>query len=152
MAASTTVTRAAHRIAVLIACLLLISIARLDTQRVPSLRCTPGCEILRFLTVRSWDSSGLRAACPNGSGSGARLLDDLIGPQQQRRRDADTQRFGRLEVDGKVQDHWPLDRELRGLGPPSGSGRRTGRHAGTDRRHSARSPSALPLQRTAETC
>src|SRR5262245_66326010 len=45
-----------------------------------------------------------------------RLLDDFVGPEQQRRRNREAERFGRLEIDRQVVAPRLLHRKLRGLG------------------------------------
>src|SRR5713226_87502 len=44
------------------------------------------------------------------------LLDDLVGPQQQRWRDRQAERLGGLEVDHQLELRGLLDREVGGLG------------------------------------
>src|SRR5205809_822163 len=44
-----------------------------------------------------------------------RLLNDLIRPPQQRLRDRQAKRFGRLEVDDQLEVRWLLDGEVGGL-------------------------------------
>jgi hypothetical protein len=46
-----------------------------------------------------------------------RSLDDLIRPQQQRRRDREAERLGRLEVDDQLELRWLLDGQAAGLAP-----------------------------------
>jgi hypothetical protein len=43
-------------------------------------------------------------------------FDDLIRPQQQRRRDGEPERFGGLEIDHELELVWLFDREVAGLG------------------------------------
>src|SRR5262249_47726423 len=44
------------------------------------------------------------------------LLDDLVGPQQQRRRDREAERLGGLEVDDELELGRLLHRKIGGLG------------------------------------
>src|SRR5215472_6385678 len=46
----------------------------------------------------------------------APLLDHLIRPRQQRPRNRQAERFGRLEVDHQLELGWLLDRQIGGLG------------------------------------
>jgi hypothetical protein len=50
-------------------------------------------------------------------GSRSSFLDDLICPLQEGRRDAEAERFRRLEVDGEVEPRGLLDGKVGGLGP-----------------------------------
>src|SRR5262245_18501244 len=47
--------------------------------------------------------------------SGVVLLNDLIRPQQQRRRDGEAEGFGRLEIDDESKLGWLLYRQISGL-------------------------------------
>src|SRR5262249_33664090 len=49
-------------------------------------------------------------------GRGHDLLDHLIRPQQQRRRDGEAERLGGLEIDDEIEFRGLLDREVSGLG------------------------------------
>ena len=46
-----------------------------------------------------------------------RSLNDLVRPLQQRRRDREAERLGRLEVDDELEFGRLLDRQVGGLGP-----------------------------------
>jgi hypothetical protein len=54
--------------------------------------------------------------CTGARGQHA-LLDDLVRAQQQRLRDREAERLGRLEVDYELELGGLLDREVSGLGP-----------------------------------
>src|SRR5215510_5348603 len=54
--------------------------------------------------VRSPDNAA--PSPPNGATA---LFNDLIRPQQQRRRDGEAERFGGLEVDDELELRWLLD-------------------------------------------
>lgn len=63
-------------------------------------------------------SSGLRAGAPNRARtSGRRSLDYLIGAQQQRLRNRETERLRSLEVDNQPELRWPFDREFASTSP-----------------------------------
>src|SRR5437879_5348475 len=49
-------------------------------------------------------------------GSAARLLNDVIGPQQHRLRDREAQDLGGLQIDGELELLRPLHRQVAGLG------------------------------------